>query len=160
MINWHEVEYEQISSDWRHRDNLTWQIPSILVVVGGALVAGAFGLDIDPCWVKIIRPLLLLFGAFFSVTLDIALVQNLRYQIASGKALEKLANGEGDEILEAGNKIRRTLRPKDLKVSMGELLSRLFKGLLGSILLLLLCFFITSTLIWLFFCVTLGSHNI
>ena len=48
-----EVEYSQISQDWRHRDNLTWQIPSIIVVIGGALITAAFALKIDP---KYFRP--------------------------------------------------------------------------------------------------------
>lgn len=29
-------EYIQESNDWRHRDVLTWQLPSILVGVGGS----------------------------------------------------------------------------------------------------------------------------
>ncbi len=40
------LEYNQISADWRHRNNLTWQIPSVVVVIGGALITTAFALDI------------------------------------------------------------------------------------------------------------------
>ena len=49
MTNCEKVEYEQISEDWRHRDNFTWQIPSVIVVIGGALIAAALTLDIKPC---------------------------------------------------------------------------------------------------------------
>lgn len=153
MTNWHEIEYNQISSDWRHRDNLTWQIPSVIVVVGGALIAAAFGLSIDPCWVNTVRPLLLGFGTLFSLMLSIALVQNLCYQVGSGKALEKLSNGKGNEILKADGKMRRTLSPKDLGVSNMDFVRRIFSGLIGSTLLLLLCFMITVSLFCLYIAV-------
>lgn len=68
MFIWDEVEYNQISEDWRHRDNLTWQIPSVIVAIGGALIAAAFTLNKKPC----IRPLLLGFGAFLSLCLIFA----------------------------------------------------------------------------------------
>jgi hypothetical protein len=103
-----EVEYEQISEDWRHRDNLTWQIPSVIVVIGGALIAAAFTLNIKPF---IIRPVLLGLGAFLSLCLTYALAQNLWYQMGSGEALIKIANGEIDMI--PTDKVRRILKPED-----------------------------------------------
>lgn len=35
-------DYEQLSDDWRHRDQLTWQLPSVLVAVSGALITVVF----------------------------------------------------------------------------------------------------------------------
>ena len=150
MPNWDEVHYSQISSDWRHRDNLTWQIPSVIVVVGGALISAAFGFNIDPKWLNTIRPLLLGFGAFFSLILSIALGQNLWYQVGSEKALERLLNDKGNEILRAKGNVGRTLSPKDFGVSKRDFIKRIFSGLTGSTFLLVLCFVITGFLFWLF----------
>ncbi len=147
MPNWDEIEYNQISADWRHRDNLTWQIPSVIVVVGGALVTAAFGLDIDHEWLYTIRLILLAFGASFSLTLSIALGQNLRYQVGSESALEKLLSGNGKEIPRAGGKARRTLSPRDLGLSGRDVARRLVAGLTGSFCLLVLCWLITFVLI-------------
>jgi len=73
-----KLEYEQASEDWRHRDHLTWQIPAVLVVVGGLLVAEAYKLPYGvPTWVKIAL-LLLAFGLSLSLTL--ALIHNLLVQ--------------------------------------------------------------------------------
>ena len=73
-----KVRYEQASADWRHRDQLTWQIPAVLVVVGGLLVAEAFTLPSEaPGWV---RSALFLFAFALSVSLTIALFQNLMLQ--------------------------------------------------------------------------------
>ena len=131
MPNWDEIEYNQISADWRHRDNLTWQIPSVIVVVGGALVTAAFGLEIDHEWLCTIRIILLAFGASFSFTLSIALIQNLWYQVGSESALEKLLSGKGKEITRAESKVRRTLSHRDLGLSGRYVMRRLVTGLLG-----------------------------
>jgi len=47
-------EYNQISEDWRHRDKLTWQLPSVVIVIGSALTAAAFTLNIDPQYLYVI----------------------------------------------------------------------------------------------------------
>ncbi len=39
-------EYTEISADWRHRDNLTWQIPSLLSAIAGGLVVAAYALEL------------------------------------------------------------------------------------------------------------------
>ena len=138
------VEYDQISQDWRHRDNLTWQIPSIIVIIGGALIVAAYGLDISPEYIGIIRPILLGFGTFLSACLTVSLAQNLIYQVGSGEALKKIIKGEGNKIPK--NKLRRTLSPKDFNISKREVVSILFHELTGSTLLLLLCIGLTLTL--------------
>ena len=42
MSGFKKIEYEQLSQDWRHRDILTWQLPSVLVIGTGILVGEAF----------------------------------------------------------------------------------------------------------------------
>ena len=158
MSKWDEVEYSQISADWRHRDNLTWQIPSVIVVVGGALVTAAFGLEIDPGWEYTVRLILLAIGALFSLMLSIALGQNLRYQVGSESALEKLLSGKGKEIPRVRGKARRTLSPRDLGLSERDVARRLVTGLTGSFFLLVLCWLVTFVLIALLVSVIWLSH--
>lgn len=38
------TECEQLPADWRHRDSLTWQMPAVLLVIAGMLVAEGFEL--------------------------------------------------------------------------------------------------------------------
>ena len=153
MPNWDEIDYNQISNDWRHRDNLTWQIPSVILVVGGVLIAAAFGSNLDPEWSNTVRRLLLGFGAFFSLMLSIALRQNLWYQVGSGKALEWLLSDKGSELPKTKGRVRRTLSPKDLGISQWDVIERVVRGLTGSTLLLILSFVMSGFLFWLFFSV-------
>ena len=41
---YHEIEYQELSADWRHRDSLTWQVPAVIVAVAGFLVSKGFDL--------------------------------------------------------------------------------------------------------------------
>lgn len=88
---WNEIEYKQISEDWRHRDNLTWQIPSVMVIVGGVLIATAFRLDSQ------VRFILLVLATSLSFCLTIALAQNLGLQKLSCKQLEYLSEKIGEK---------------------------------------------------------------
>ena len=142
-----KVEYAQISNDWRHRDNLTWQIPSVIVAIGGALITVAFTPNIGSEY-TFIRPILLGFGAFLSLCLTFALIQNLWYQVGSEEALMKIVNGE--KLVIKKEKPRRTINPEDLNISKGDVINRLFTGLTGSTFLVLLCIGITVILFILF----------
>ena len=113
MTNCEKVEYEQISEDWRHRDNFTWQIPSVIVVIGGALIAAALTLDIKPCQTYIAWIWCILITLF-----DYALRENLVYQMGSGEALIKIVNNKGGEI--PTDKVRRILKPEDFKDEKGK----------------------------------------
>jgi hypothetical protein len=148
-----EREYSEISTDWRHRDNLTWQLPSIIIIIGGTLVAAAFLLEIDPQYLILIRSTLLLFDALISACLTIALGQNILYQIGSTMALEWIIEGkEGKEKKILGLKFRRTIKPKrDLELSRMKICKLLFTVLRGSTILFILCIFITGFLFCLFF---------
>lgn len=73
-----EIEYQELSADWRHRDSLTWQMPAVIVAVTGLLVSKGVELigKIDPVIVRAI----FIFTTAFAVCLTIALWQNLRIQ--------------------------------------------------------------------------------
>ena len=81
------VEYEQLSADWRHRDSLTWQLPTVLVAAGGVLVAEAFNLKEDLVWLK---SSLLLGGFLLSASLTVALLQNLSLQQKNQEAIKRI----------------------------------------------------------------------
>lgn len=146
-----EREYSEISTDWRHRDNLTWQLPSILITIGGGLVAAAFLLEIDPQYLILVRSILLFFDFSLSFCLTHALGQNILYQVGSSKALEWIIEGKEKEKKILGLKFRRTIKPKkDLKLSRMKICKILFKDLRGSTFLFILCIFITGFLFCLF----------
>jgi hypothetical protein len=84
-----KLEYEQASEDWRHRDTLTWQIPAVLVVVGGVVVAEAFQLTGKPQ--IYIRHGLLLFAFGLACCLALALTQNINLQ-KKGRDIIKALN--------------------------------------------------------------------
>lgn len=67
---------DEFYEDWRHRDRLTWQIPSVVVVVGGILLAAAFATDIE----EVAKGFLLGFGITLSSFMTTMLAQNLYYQ--------------------------------------------------------------------------------
>ena len=81
--------YEQLSEDWRHRDRITWQLPAVLVVVGGLLLGGPFGIFIvDPR----VKNWLLLVGFVFACLLTIMLVRNLYLQAVGNDLMETIRN--------------------------------------------------------------------
>ena len=86
------LEYEQASDDWRHRDNLTWQIPAVLVAVAGFVVSVVFGAsNLTPNW---IRTGMLTIAATLGVSLSVALGQNLKLQQKSKEIIESLHDTE------------------------------------------------------------------
>ena len=135
-------EYTEISADWRHRDNLTWQIPSLLSAIAGGLVAAAYAIQLPPY----VRLVILGIAAGLSACLTFALGHNLRYQIGSGIALEQLEK----EIEIPREKLTRAIRPTELGATAGDILRRLLFRLSGSTLLLILCVAITACVTWLF----------
>ena len=76
MNDWEKMEYEQASEDWRHRDQLTWQIPAVVIAVGGFILAEAFKVE-TPIW---LRCALLIFASTLTFALSVALSQNLSLQ--------------------------------------------------------------------------------
>ena len=90
-------DYVQLSEDWRHRDQLTWQLPSVLVAVSGALITAVFQFD----KLADVRNYLLWGGLLFAGLLSIALGQNLYYQTVAEDLMDAIKNGErvkGDRI--------------------------------------------------------------
>ncbi len=78
MDKMEELEYQQASEDWRHRDSLTWQIPAVIVVVGSVIIVEAFNLPDDiPFGIRI---WFFLFSFALAFCLSFALSQNLHLQ--------------------------------------------------------------------------------
>jgi uncharacterized membrane protein YfcA len=84
------MAYDQLAADWRHRDQLTWQLPSVLIAVSGALISAVYGVDNLPPDVK---TFLLAAGSVFTALLTIALGQNLYYQTVGEVLMDKIADG-------------------------------------------------------------------
>lgn len=83
-----ELEYEQASEDWRHRDSLTWQIPAVIVVVGSVAIVEAFNLSNDiPFGIRI---WVFLFSFALAFCLSFALSQNLNLQKRSRDIILKI----------------------------------------------------------------------
>ena len=85
-----QIEYIQVSEDWRHRDSLTWQMPTALVVAGGVLIAEAFNLPDQNVW---LRPYILLAAFGLAASLTVALWQNLDLQRKNRTLIQKLYPG-------------------------------------------------------------------
>lgn len=135
-------EYREISNDWRHRDNLTWQLPPVIVVLGGAFISAAFAIQIESDHRDIIRIILLTLGALLSLCLTITLAQNLWYQVGSGEALKRLVAGK--EIPRSG--LMRTLSPSEFNISFWDFVKLAFHPLTGSFILFSLCVIVTLVL--------------
>ncbi len=82
-----KIEYEQASEDWRHRDSLTWQLPTVLITAGGVLVVEAINLlNTHPLLTKLIITLAFLLTS----SLTISLGQNLKLQRLNREIIESL----------------------------------------------------------------------
>ena len=85
-------DYQQLSDDWRHRDQLTWQLPSVLVAVSGALIVAVIQFDeLERAGVK---NYLLWGGLLFAGLLTIALGQNLYFQTVAEDLMDEIKNRE------------------------------------------------------------------
>ena len=78
------------SADWRHRDQLTWQMPAVMVAVSGGLMAAAFQLD----ELQVIRVYLLWAGGLFSGLVTVALGQNIYYQRVASDLIVAIQDGK------------------------------------------------------------------
>ncbi len=106
-------DYEQLSDDWRHRDELTWQLPSVLVAISGGLITIVFGFDkLDHLQVY-----LLWGGLIFAGLLTIALGQNIYFQTTAEDLMDAI--NDGMQVRGSSIPIRRTTGP-----SFGALMVR------------------------------------
>ena len=128
--------YSEISQDWRHRDNLTWQIPVILFAVTAAIFAAAFKLSepaLNSC--AFLLPYLYFVGFLVSLAFNVMLIQNLLYQLGSDYALQKL---EQTASIETSNLVSQRMIYPIFKKNW----KKLFSHLTGSSMLLLISIFI------------------
>lgn len=72
------IEYQELSADWRHRDILTWQIPTVIAAVTGFLVSKGFELigHANPLIIQVF----FILATGFAFCSTVALWQNLRIQ--------------------------------------------------------------------------------
>jgi len=82
-----KMEYEQASEDWRHRDSLTWQMPTVLVTAGGVLVVEAIKLLNTH---SLLTKLIITLAFLLSFSLTVALRQNLKLQGLDRKIIESV----------------------------------------------------------------------
>ena len=81
---------ELLFADWRHRDQLTWQLPSVVVAVSSALITAIFAFHVpEPT-----RALLLGGGATFAGILAVMPRQNIFYQTVSEDLIERARDGQ------------------------------------------------------------------
>lgn len=146
-----EIDFEQYYEDWRHRDNLTWQIPAVTVAIGSGIMIGSYLAEMP--WG--IKALAFGLGAFFTATLTVMLAQNLYYQWRDEQHLEDYGK-------------RKTSKPKSRPIpclieeqerkgfsrnKFGRILGH---QRMGSTLLLITCIFFYGSLSY-FFASTLPS---
>ncbi len=129
-------DYEQLSNDWRHRDGLTWQLPSVLVAISGALITIVYQFNN----LAHVGNYLLWGGLFFAGLLTIALGQNLYFQTVAEDLMDAIKAGK--QVRGSSIPMRRTTGP-----SFGQLMKRVFLKT-GSISLFLLSVSLTGFLVF------------
>jgi hypothetical protein len=132
-----EIDFKQYYEDWRHRDNLTWQIPAVTTVIGSGIIIGSYmATAITWC----VKALAFGLGAFFSATLTVMLAQNLYYQ---WRDKEHLKDYENKQRTNAAFKSRpippKTEEEKNHKGFQSKLGRILGRQRIGSTLLLIIC---------------------
>lgn len=128
-----EIDFEQYYEDWRHRDNLTWQI--VAVAISGVIIVGSYQAGLP--WP--IAALVFGLGAVFMATLTVMLAQNLYYQWRDEKHLENY--GKLKSIKPSSRPIPSMVREEKVKNSFCDKLGRIIGSQrMGSTLLLFTCF--------------------
>jgi hypothetical protein len=82
------VVYEQYSENWRHYDDLIWQVQSIAVALNGFLITQVFGESLTKA--AEIRAILMFVASFFTFILWIALIKHILHQGAQSHNIREL----------------------------------------------------------------------
>lgn len=82
--DWREVEYEECSEDWRHRDRLIWATLPVAATVAAVIISVAFNATL------VIRLCILVIGVFLTVVLLISLIRHRMYQEGSQEQIRSL----------------------------------------------------------------------
>lgn len=82
-----EIEYHELCNDWRHRDQLIWATPSIVVTIGGILIGVAFGTIND----LRIRAIVLFLAMIWSMVMTHALIKHHYFQEGSADKIKKIS---------------------------------------------------------------------
>ena len=83
-----DQEYQELSQDWRHRDSLTWQMPTAIVAVVGLLASKGF--ELIGVVSDVIIWTIFIFATGFAVCLTVALWQNLIIQSKGSREMKSL----------------------------------------------------------------------
>lgn len=85
-----EWEYREAAADWRHRDGLTWQMPTVMVSLVGLVMSQIYRESFvpDPEWIRVV--ILVMFAAM-SGGLVVTLKQNLVLQDHSRQIMQSIS---------------------------------------------------------------------
>ena len=78
-------EYRELSEDWRHRDQMIWATPTVIITVSVVLMGIAF--QISNLFVRLV---ILLAGLFWTFAMIHALIKHHYYQKGSEEKLREL----------------------------------------------------------------------
>lgn len=133
--------YCEVSADWRHRDNLTWQLPTILFAITGAIFAAILKLSdgCSKCSSDSIFMLLYLIGFLLSVAFFTMLLQNIMYQVGSSFYLKRIE--ENKKLPTQLPPSERVINPFSFGLSKWKVIKFTICNLTGSSILLLFCLF-------------------
>ena len=109
-------DLQLLSADWRHRDQLTWQMPAVMVAVSGGLMAAAFQLD----ELHVIRVYLLWAGGLFSGLVTVALGQNIYYQRVASDLIVAIQDGNQFQVTRVPKRRTGEGSPGFLRLMFGQ----------------------------------------
>ena len=78
--------YREAAADWRHYDNVIWQLPSVSIALTTGIIAATFTLIDD----NFVRFIILLIGTFLMGSLAFSLVKHRLFHNARTDTLEDL----------------------------------------------------------------------
>lgn len=147
--------YQQLSEDWRHRDRMTWQLPSVLIIVGGLLLALIF--NVESPVESSVKDYLLWGGFVFTLLLTFFLTRNTYLQAVGADLMERIREGgnEADVARRGARRIpwrRKNYSFSDMRGDFLKPLSAIFQLVVCSLIAGLLVFLVKNgSCVWWFF---------
>jgi hypothetical protein len=105
-----QIEYEQISRDWRHRDSMLWQALTVSIALTGAVVVAGFTKEMN----SISRIILFALGSILNWILLLKISKDHHYRLGSDEYLSKLFEKlDGEELLKEIKSKHKICFPSD-----------------------------------------------